>query len=503
MPKIKEKNLKKFTFRPPVVVILGHVDHGKSSILQKIKEDFKILEKEAGGITQHIGAYQIEHQKKTITFIDTPGHEAFSAMRSRGAKVADIAVLVVAAEEGVKPQTKEAIKHIKKTGLPVIVAINKMDKKEAQPEKVKRELTEQEIVVESLGGQVPSVNLSAKTGQGIDELLEMINLVTEMEELKYQPKQTAEGVIIESYLDHLRGPTATLLIREGVLKKTDIVGTASSFGRIKTMEDWQSQSIRKATAGTPVIMTGFHQVPQVGEKFSIFENLEQAQQKTERKAAKRKETKEVLMIAPDKKVLNIILKADVQGSLEAIRESLQNIPSEEVVLRLLKTGVGEINESDIKLAESAQAKIIGFRVKTGLGLTEIAQRKKVKILVFDVIYELIQGVRELVEKLLTPEVIKNVLAQVKILSIFRQEKNRQVVGGRVNTGKVEKGTLIDVIRGTKRIGQGRLMQLQHNKKDVDEVPKGRDCGILFEGEAMIEKGDVLEVYREEKKKREL
>lgn len=502
MPRTKEKKLEKFTSRPPVVVILGHVDHGKTSILDFIRKTH-VVEKEAGGITQHIGAYQIDYQGKTITFIDTPGHEAFSAMRSRGAKVADMAVLVVAAEEGVKPQTKEAIKHIKKTGLPVIVALNKIDKKEAQPERVKRELAENEIVVESLGGQVPSVNLSAKTGQGIDELLEIINLVAEMEELKYQPDQPASGVVIESYLDHLRGPTATLLIREGTLKDTDIVGTASAAGRIKTMEDWQSQAVEKATAGRPVIVTGFNQVPQVGEKFSIFENLEQAQQKVAQKTAKRKETKEVFMIAPDKKVLNLILKADVQGSLEAIRESLQSIPSEEVILRLLKTEVGEINESDIKLAEPAQAKIIGFRVKIGPGLSEVAQRKKVKILTFDVIYELIQGVRNLVEKLLEPEIIKNVLGQVKVLAIFRREKERQIVGGRVRTGKVEKGTLIDVIRENKKIGQGRLIQLQHNKKDVEEVLKGRDCGILFEGQVTIEKGDILEVYQEERKKREL
>jgi translation initiation factor IF-2 len=502
MTKTSEKKQNNLQTRPPVVVILGHVDHGKSSILQAIK-DFKILEKEAGGITQHIGAYQIEHQGKKITFIDTPGHEAFSAMRSRGAKVADIAILVVAAEEGVKPQTKEAIEHIKKTGLPLIVALNKIDKKEAQPEKVKKGLSEHGIVVESLGGQVPSVNISAKTGQGIDELLEIITLVAEIEELKSQPNKPASGVIIESHLDHWRGPTATLLVKDGTLKNTDIIGTTSAYGRVKTMEDFQSRPIQEAGPSTPVIITGFNQVPQIGEKFAVFESLEAAQQKAEQKAAKRKETKEVFLITSDKKVLNIILKADVQGSLEAIRQSFQTIPSEEVILRILKAEVGEITESDIKLAQSAQAIIIGFRVKASSKIQQLAQQRKIKILIFEVIYELIQKVRELLADLLEPEIIKNVLGQMKVLALFPAKKGRQIVGGRVTTGQIKRGVLIEVIRENKKIGQGKLVQLQHNKKDVEEVTKGQECGIMFEGQVAIEKGDILEAYEEEKKKREL
>lgn len=499
-PKKRENN---FQPRPPVVVILGHVDHGKTSILDYIRKAH-IAEKEAGGITQHIGAYQIEHQDKSITFIDTPGHEAFSAMRSRGAKVADIAVLVVAAEEGIKPQTKEAIKHIKKLGLPLIVVLNKIDKKEAQPEKVKRELQEAKIIVESLGGQVPSVNISAKTGQGIDELLEMINLLAEMEELKSQPEKPASGVIIESYLDHLRGPTATLLVKNGILKKnTDIIGTASACGRVKVMEDFQAQAIQEAGPSTPVIVTGFNQVPQIGEKFDVFENAEAAQNKIEQKAAKRKEDKEVFFITPDKKVLNIILKADVRGSLEAIRESLRTIPSEEVVLRILKAEVGEINESDIKLAQSGQAKIIGFRIKVNSKIQQIAEQQKIKILTFEVIYELIQKVRELLAGLLAPEIIKNVLGQLKVLALFPAKKGRQIIGGKVISGQIKRGAFIEVTRNNQKTGQGKLIQLQHNKKDVEEVAKGQECGIMFEGQATIEKGDILEVYEEERKKREL
>lgn len=490
------------TIRPPVVVILGHVDHGKTSILDYIHKT-KIAEKESGGITQHIGAYQIKHQNKLITFIDTPGHEAFSAMRSRGAKVADIAILVVAAEEGIKPQTKEAISHIKKTGLPAIIALNKVDKKEAQPEKVKKELADHKMITESLGGQVPSINLSAKTGQGIDQLLEMINLVAEIEELKTEPDQKATGVVIESYRDKQRGATATLLVKEGILKNRDIIGTDSTIGKIKTMEDSGSHPIEEASASTPVVATGFNEVPQVGEKFSSFESLEQAQARVDRKTAKRKEEKEVFVFEPDKKILNIILKADVHGSLEAIKESLKSIPSDEVVLRILKSEVGEITESDIKLAESARVKIVGFRVKANSAIKELSQHKKVKILLFDVIYELIQGIRELLSSLLAPEIIKNVLGEIKVLAIFKTEKDKQIVGGKVTKGSIKKNTLIDVIRASKKIGNGKMLQLQKNKKDADEVSKGQECGILFKGNVVIEQDDILEIFEQEKKKREI
>jgi len=488
--------------RPPVVVILGHVDHGKTSILDYIRKS-QVVEKESGGITQHIGAYQIEHKSKKITFIDTPGHEAFSAMRSRGAKVADIAILVVAAEEGVKPQTKEAIAHIKKTGIPVIVAINKIDKKEAQPEKVKRELSQNDIIVESLNGQVPSVNLSAKTGQGVDDLLEMISLVAEMEELKSQSDQSASGVVVESHQDTKRGVTVTLLVKEGTLTNKDVIGTDSALGRVKTMEDSQLKSVEKALPSTPVIVTGLNQVPQVGEKFSVFNNLDEAQARINRKTAKRKEEKEVFVFEPDKKVLNIILKADVYGSLEATRESLKSIPSDEVVLRILKSEVGEVTESDVKLAESAQAKIVGFRVKASSPIERLAEQKKVRIMTFDIIYELIQGVRELLSKLLKPEVIKNVLGQLKILAVFRTEKDKQIVGGKVTKGLIKKGLLVDVLRNGEKIGQGTIIQLQKNKKDADEVNKDQEAGLLVKGITIIEKGDTLEAYEEERKKREI
>ena len=500
----KKEQKKKLQTRPPVVVILGHVNHGKTSILDYIRKS-KVAEKESGGITQHIGAYQVEHQDKLITFIDTPGHEAFSAMRSRGAKIADIAILVVAAEEGIKPQTKEAIQHIKKTGIPAIVAINKIDKKEAQPEKVKGELAKQDILVESFNGSVPSVNVSAKTGQGIDNLLEMINLVSEMEELKDDPSQPTSGAIVESNCNSQRGNTATLLVREGILTNKDIIGTDSAFGKVKIMEDFQGKPIKEATASTPAVVTGFNQVPQVGEKFYIFDNLNEAQARVNRKSAKRQpeDNKEVLVFEANKKILNIILKCDVYGCLEAIKESLRSIPSEEVAIRILKADAGEINESDIKLAESAKAKIISFRNKTSSAIQRLANQKKVKIITFDIIYELIQAVRELLSKLLEPEITRNVIGQLKVLAVFRTEKDKQIIGGKVTNGQAKQGIQTDIIRGTTKIGKGRIAQLQRDKKEIDEVNKGQECGIQFRGDTIIEEGDILEFYQEERKKKEI
>lgn len=499
---IKKKN-NNLQERPPVVVILGHVDHGKTSILDYIRKT-QITEKESGGITQHIGAYQVKHQGKTITFVDTPGHEAFSAMRSRGAKVADIAILVIAAEEGLKPQTKEAIKHIKKGGIPMIVALNKIDKKEAKPEKIKGELAQNDVIVESLGGTVPSINVSAKTGQGIDELLEMINLVAEMGELKDDPNQTATGVIVESQHNTQRGATATLLVKNGTLKNRDIVGTGSAFGRIKTMEDFQLKPIKEASASTPVVITGLNQVPQVGEKFSVFNNLEEAQTEVDRKTAKRNSiggVKEVLVFDPDKKVLNIILKSDVRGSLEAIRESLKSIPDDEVILRILKSEVGEITESDIKLAESANAKIFGFRIKTSGTIKQLAQHKNIQITTFEIIYELIQKIREQLSKLLEPEIIKHTIGQLKVLAIFKTEKDKQIVGGKVVKGEVKKGAFVNVVGKEEKTG--KIVQLQRDKKEAKEVSKGHECGLAVKGLTGIEKNDVLEIYEEERKKRDI
>ena len=489
------------------MVVLGHIDHGKTSLLLAIRKMQFTGEKPGGFITQHIGAYQIEKDGKKITFIDTPGHEAFSAMRARGAKVADIAILVVDATQGVQAQTKEAISQVKLAKIPIIVALNKIDKPEANPEKVKRELSKEDILVESLGGKIPSVLTSAKTGQGIEELLEMISLVAEMEGLKADISKPAQGLVIESYLDSQRGPTATLILTDGILKKSGILGTFSSFGKVKSLENFQGLSIEKALPSDPVIITGLDNVPKVGENFKAFPDLESAENNLKISQPEKKGAK-LLELGPEQKVLNLILKTDVLGSIEAIEEVLKNLPQEKVILRILKSEVGQINESDVKIAKAHPALgypavILGFRVKIGPVAQSFAEREKVKIMTFEVIYDLVEEVRKFMERILEPEEIRVELARVKILAIFLAGKNRQIVGGKVMEGEVKKGTQIEVFRSDALIGKGKLINLQRDKKDIDKVIKGQDCGILFEGDTKIEEGDILVVYTEERRKGEI
>lgn len=501
-PKTKNANLQS---RPPVVVILGHVDHGKTSILDYIRQT-KVAEKESGGITQHIGAYQIEHQNKLITFIDTPGHEAFSAMRSRGAKVADIAILVVAADEGIKPQTKEAINHISRLGLPLIVAINKMDKSAALPDKVKKELAENNVLVESLGGQVPAVLVSAKTGLGINELLEMILLISDMEGFKTEPSKPASGIIIESRLDSQRGATVTLLVQSGTLKLKDAVAAESAYGTLKSIEDFLGQALQQAPPSTPALITGFNQVPPVGEEWQVMPSLEEAKTKAQAKAEtekRKREPAEILDVSPEQKVFNLILKADVSGSLEAIREALRSIDQSEIILRIIKAEVGDAAENDVKLADSAKAKIYGFRVKAKPAIAALAERYKIKVVLSPVIYELIQAIREDASRLLKPEIAHEKLGRLKVLAIFKAAGQRQVIGGKVTTGKLTKDTLFEVFREEESLGKGKVIQLQQNKQNAQEVIKDRECGLLVDSEVTIDKDDILEIYREEKVKREL
>ena len=487
--------------RAPIVVVLGHVDSGKTSLLLAIRK-LKVPEGKPGGaITQHIGAYQIGKEDKKITFIDTPGHEAFSAMRARGAKVADIGILVIDGVAGVQDQTKEAISHIKKAQIPMIVAVNKIDRPEASVNKAVRELAKENVLVESMGGKTPLMAVSAKTGKGIEDLLELILLVAEMENLKADISKSGEGVAIESYLDRFRGPTVTLLLRDGILKINEIVGTPSTFGKVKILEDFQGEKIEIAYPSMPAVVIGFENVPPVGEKFKVFKNIEEAQnflQKME-KGGKR----EVFFISPDKKVLNLILKTDVLGSIEPIENVLKELPQEKVILRILKAEVGDINESDFKLAQSAKAKILGFRVKITPIAKSLAEREKIKILTFDIIYDLVQAVRELMTKVLEPEIVKIDLAKLKTLLIFWTEGNRQIVGARVLEGEVKKGTKIEVIRGEEKIGQGKLINLQINKKDVEKAIRGQEVGILYEGDTKIQEGDILVIFTKEKRKSEL
>lgn len=495
MPKENKTSL---ITRPPVVVVLGHVDHGKSSLLEAIRDDFVITSKESGGITQHVAAYEIEHEGHRITFIDTPGHEAFSAIRSRGAALADIAILVVAADEGVKTQTKEAIGHIKESNTPLIVAINKIDKSTADPERIKRELQREDISVESMGGKTPCVNISAKTKEGIEELLEVILLVAEMENLTTDPSKPAEGVIIETHLNPSRGPTATLLITDGVLKKGDIVGAASVVGKVKALENFQGKPIEKAVASMPATVLGFETLPKVGDKFMVFGNIEAA------KNAGHKIVETPIEVAgkteDGKQVLNLIIKADMAGSLEAITGVLKNIAHEKVNLRLLKAEVGLINESDVKLAQNSKARIVGFRVKTEPMAQVLAQRSEIRIKVFDIIYELEQYVKEMMEKTVKAELVRTDLAKLKVLVVFLTDKRRQIVGGKILEGEVRKNARLEISREEEALGRSKMLGLQKNKKAIESAKKGEEIGILCEGDVRIQEDDIITFFVEEFKK---
>lgn len=486
--------------KPPVVVVLGHIDHGKTSLLLAIRNLTVPAEKPGGVITQHIGAYQIEKEGKKITFLDTPGHEAFSQMRSRGAKVADIAVLVVAGDEGVKTQTKEAISHIKEADLPFVVAINKIDKPQANPAKVKGELAKENILVESMGGKIPAVEISAKGGKGIDELLDLILLVAEMENLQTNLVSPAKGVVIESYLDALRGPAATLILNQGKLKAGQIIGTHSTFGKIKSLENWQGEPLNEALPSEPVLILGFENIPRVGEEFKTFSSLEGATTNIKIEGPKGLKTAE---IKPGQKVLNLILKADVLGSLEAIEQVLESLPQEKVVLNILTAQVGEITETDVKLATHSKAWILGFRVKVNPVASALLEREGGKAMVFEIIYDLVEAVRKNMERILEPAIVRMNLGKMKTLVVFITEKNRQVVGGKVVEGQVKKGALIEISQNGEIKGKGRIINLQKNKKDVDLAKKGEEAGILYEGNIKIEEGDILTIYTEERRKGEL
>ena len=509
----KTEKIKEFTkTRPPVVVVLGHVDHGKSSLLEAIK-NFKITAKESGGITQHIGAYEIEEKGKKITFIDTPGHEAFSAMRARGAEVADIALLVVDSAQSVQPQTKEAIMAIKRAEIPMIVVLNKIDLPNANPEKIKGELSKADIAVESYGGTIPSVEVSAKEKTGIDELLEVILLVADLQDLKSEINVPAEGLIIESFMDGSRGPVATAIVKKGILKPKDIIATDLALAKVKSLKDFQDKEIKEAHPSQPVIILGFEKVPAVGEKFKSYATEKKALAEIKKEIPKREVGNTVLDLSGDKKVLNIILKGDVFGSLEAIEGKLKNLPQDKAVLRILKSEVGEINETDAKLAKMSKAAIIGFRVKISPSVVKFmrnpsASSGQVRIKTFDVIYELIQDVRSGLEKTLEAEVVRTDVGKLRTLLVFWEEKNRQIVGGKITEGELRKGLKIDVLRpasakasaGEEKIGSGRIINLQRDKKNVDLARKGDEAGILFEGNIKIEKGDIVVAYVEERKK---
>ncbi|MDD3046502.1 MAG: translation initiation factor IF-2 [Candidatus Pacebacteria bacterium] len=492
MIKKQKENKIEIIKRPPVVVVLGHIDHGKTSLLMAIK-DFRVLGKESGGITQHVGAYQIEYNGQKITFIDTPGHESFSAIRSRGAKAADIGILVIDACEGIKKQTKEAIKHIKESGITPIIALNKIDKENANPEKVKQELLREDMWVESLGGKIPSVEISAKTKQGIDSLLEIILLVAEIENLETDINKEGEAVVIESRLDSKKGPTATAIITQGIIERGDYIATNSVTGKVKTFEDFNGKNVLKAFPGDPVNISGFSEVPSVGEIVKVYSSFEESN--------KNIRSKELLIKNPSikegDKVIHLVIKADVIGSLEGILEILKTIPQDKVKINILKAEVGDINEKDVKLAKNSEAPLISFRVKTDKIAESIIQNTKIDVYNFDIIYDLAKTIRELMDIILVAQKERIDVGEVDVLAIFRTEKEKQIVGGRVVFGQVEKGLKVEIFRNNEKIGEGKVMGLETSKKKVDVVYKDNEAGILYQGKVRIEEGDLLRFYKEE------
>ena len=505
----KEKSLEKQKItRPPVVVVMGHIDHGKTKILDWYRKT-KVVEQESGGITQHIGAYQIdagnppspkatEGQRK-ITFIDTPGHEAFSKMRSRGAKVADIAILVVAADEGVKPQTKEAISIARENNLQLIVAINKVDKPEINLERVKQQLAEENILVESYGGKTPSVEISAKTGTNMDSLLEMILLVAELEDLKADPVKSAEGVVIEAHLDPKRGITSTLLVRNGTLKKGGIIVLGKSIETVKILEDFRGRAVDEADPSSPVLIAGFSKMPVVGEEFHSFEKKSEAENfvstlpPEEEKLSLPKDVKD-----EERPVFNIILKADVGGSQEVLEESLKKIDSEAVKIKIIRSEIGDIGESDVKMAQATKlVTIVGFKVRVDPQVRELAESSKIRIVTGEVIYELLDQLKKMIGEMIPPEVKRMDLGRAKILKIFKKTGNKQIVGGRVEEGALQKNAKVEIQRNKNILGTGNIIELQRNKINTVEVVKGEEFGIMIDSQIPMEEGDLLVIFQEE------
>ncbi|GEN55819.1 translation initiation factor IF-2 [Halolactibacillus alkaliphilus] len=510
---IEAEDEKKLKERPPVVTIMGHVDHGKTTLLDSIRNT-RVTAGEAGGITQHIGAYQIRTEEgKKITFLDTPGHAAFTSMRSRGAQVTDIAILVVAADDGVMPQTVEAINHAKAANVPIIVAVNKMDKEAANPDRVMQELTEYELVSEDWGGDTIFVSMSALKGEGIDDLLEMILLVAEVEELKANPNRRADGTVIEAELDKGRGSVASLLVQNGTLRVGDPIVVGNTFGRVRAMVNDLGKRIKKAGPSTPVEITGLSHVPQAGDRFVVFEDektarqigeLRQQKQLEERRGEQSKVSLEDLfekIKQGDIKDLNIILKADVQGSAEALAASLMKIDVEGVKINIIHTGAGAITESDIILASASNAIVIGFNVRPDNNAKKAAETENVDVRLHRIIYKAIEEIEQAMQGMLDPEFEEKVIGQAEVRETFKVSKIGTIAGSYVIEGKITRDAGVRVIRDGVVIFEGELDTLKRFKDDVKEVATNYECGITLKNFHDIKEGDVFECFVMEEIKR--
>lgn len=503
---LKGKSSGGLQHRPPVVTIMGHVDHGKTSLLDYIRKA-NVASKEHGGITQHIGAYQVELPEGKITFLDTPGHAAFTAMRARGAQVTDIAILVVAADDGIMPQTIEAINHIKSANVPMIVAVNKIDKPGANPDRILTQLTQYEVVPEAYGGQTITCPVSALTGEGVPNLLEMILLQAEVLQLQADPKANVEGVVIEAKLEKGRGPVATILIENGTLKAGDSVVVGSTFGRIKAMTDYRGDRLPEAGPSVPAEILGLSEVPQAGDKVVVTEDERTAREIAERRQVRDRQKS---LAAPSRgmtladlrrrlnedpvKDLNLIVKADVQGSVEAVKGMLEKIANEEVTAKVIHSGVGSIVESDILLASASNAICIGFNTRAEPGAKKEAERRKVEIRTYNIIYELIEDIEMAVKGMLEPKFQEDYLGTVEIRLAFNLTKFGKVAGSHCTDGKVTRGCLCRVTRDKELVYTGKVASLKHHKEDVREITAGYDCGLQFDGWSEFKVGDVVEAY---------
>ncbi len=492
--------------RPPVVCVMGHVDHGKTSLLDAIREA-NVTSREAGGITQHIGAYTVDVNGEQITFLDTPGHEAFTSMRMRGAKSTDIAILVVAADDGVMPQTVEAINHAKAAGIQIIVAVNKIDKPSANVERVKQELTEHELVAEDWGGDTIFVPVSAHTKEGITQLLEMVLLTAEMCELKANPNRKARGIVIEAQLDKGKGPVATILVQKGTLHVGDIVAIGSAYGKVRAMMDDKGRRVKEATPSTPVEILGLNEVPNAGEIVMACENEKEARNIAEAFIAQGKErliadTKAKLSLdglfsqiqAGNVKELNLIVKADVQGSVEAVKQSLLKLSNEEVAIRIIHSGVGAVNESDVTLASASNAIIIGFNIRPDNQAKDMADREKVDIRLYRVIYNAIEDVEAAMKGLLDPVFVEKVIGHAEVRQVFKASGLGTIAGSYVLDGKIVRGCKARISRDGEQIFEGDLASLKRFKDDVKEVATGYECGLVFEKFNDLQEFDQIELY---------
>ena len=515
---VAEDHASDTTPRPPVVTVMGHVDHGKTSLLDALRHA-NVVSGEAGGITQHIGAYQVTSPEsgKKITFIDTPGHAAFTAMRARGAKVTDIVILVVAADDGVMPQTIEAINHAKAAKVPMIVAINKIDKPDAKAERVRTELLQYEVQVESFGGDVVDVEVSAKNKTNLDKLLEMIALQAELLDLKTNPDRPAEGTVIEAKLDRGRGPVATVLVQRGTLRVGDIIVAGAEMGRVRALINDQGETVQEAGPSVPVEVLGFNGPPEAGDRLAVVENEARARQVTDYRAHQKREKSaassagmrgslEQMMSqlkTTGRKDFPLVIKADVQGSLEAILGSLEKLGTDEVAARILHAGVGGISESDVTLAEGFNAAIIGFSVRANKEAAALAKRNGIEIRYYNIIYDLVDDVKKAMSGLLAPTLRETMLGNAQILEVFNISKVGKIAGCRVTDGSVERGANVRLIRDNVVVHEGKLSTLKRFKDEVKEVQSGQECGMAFESYQDMRVGDVIECYRVETIQRSL